>query len=265
MDKYSFCKKTVKEITAKIISNTANGRKITSVIKTHADKQILVILTADINSQMVNELAKFRRYGIKVNLLLSKDIASRINKDALCKKIGATNLYYEGKICDVKKMLVGINLVIIAVSNLTFVSKLLQGIQDDLVSKVIYKTLASGKSLYMDAADMKSRENAKNVELTKILDEQLSIAKKIGIKEIGVSEYLINALRLFNVSANIKFDATRNKDLTSKRNYSREVITESDISKVKEDIKVLNISEGTIVTDLARDIATRRGIEIIKK
>ncbi|MBN4069344.1 hypothetical protein JYU11_00380 [bacterium AH-315-G05] len=265
MDKYSFCKKTVKEITAKITNNTASGRKISSARKTHADKQILVIITADINSQMLNELAKFRRYGIKVNLLLSKDVTSIINKDALCKKIGATNLYYEGKICAVDKMLVGVSLVIIAVSNLTFVSKLSQGIQDDLVSKVIYKTLASNKSVYMDAADIKNREITKNIELNKILDEQLSTAKKMGIKEIEISEYLMKTLKFYKVSANIKFDATRNKDLTSKRNYAREVITKSDISKVEDDIKILNISAGTIVTALARDIASRRGIKIIKK
>ncbi|MCD5414742.1 MAG: hypothetical protein LR001_07065 [Clostridiales bacterium] len=264
MDKYSFCKKTVKEITAKINNNVTNGRRITSVRKTHVDKQILVILAADINNQTVNELAKFRRYGIKVHLLLAREISSKVNKDVLCKKIGITNLYYNSEICDVEEILIGIDLVIMAVSDLTYVSKLSQGIQDDLVSKVIYKALSTNKQIYIDLGDVKNKTNVKNTELKKIFDEQLSIAKKMGIKEILSSEYLIRSLRFFKVSSNTISHTTNKKDL-SRKNYSKEVITEGDISRIEKDVRVLNISAGTIVTALARDLASRRGIKIVLK
>lgn len=265
MDKYSFCKKTVKEITAKIADNSSSRRTINTVRKTHNDKQILVIITAEIDKQIIGELTKFRRYGIKVNLLLAKEILSKVNKDLLCKKIGVTNLLYEGGNVDIEKVLSEIDAVILSVSDLSYIAKLSQGIQDDLISKVVYKTLTYNKLLYVDFDRIDSdSKTAGNFELNKIQETQLSAAKKMGVKEIHSSEYLIEALRTFKISANAVVKNTREKERHMKKS-KREVITESDINKIEENTKALVISKSAIITSLARDVALRRGIEIIKK
>lgn len=198
-----------------------------------------MIITAEIDKQIIGELTKFRRYGIRVNLLLAKEILSKINKDLLCKKIGVANLLYEGGNVDIEKVLSEIDAVILSVSDLSYIAKLSQGIQDDLISKVVYKTLTYNKLLYVDFDRIDSdSKTAGNFELNKIQETQLSAAKKMGVKEIHSSEYLIEALRTFKISANAVVKNTREKERHMKKAREKSLL-KAILTRLKQMQKLL--------------------------
>lgn len=129
--------------------------------------------------------------------------------------------------------------------------KLSLGMQDELIPLLLWNALWIGMKVYIDFLNAALEKTAKNLYMQEIIHEHIERIKSMGALEISVENMKETIL-------NTK------KDLEpSKAASTGGVITERDIITLgKGEIMV---GKDTIITPLARDMANKLNIKIIKE
>ncbi len=241
------------------------------------DRRLLIVLTGTDNGveELIPPLVRARGRGFRYRLALSKAAEGLLSIDSIALKLQPIALIKEGSPMDEVEALKDIDAVVVPLLTQNTAFKLCNGIQDQLIPRLLWQSLWLGIPLWMNLEGLRTyRGMAPASEAMKnMVEANVVKLKSMGIEEINDKEYMEKIFKYLDskdlagasltAALSVSSSAADLKAAVSPNN-KKSIITEGDVLKIPPQVKEIKVGGNSIVTPLAYDTARRKGIKIIK-
>jgi len=270
-DKFNINKERIREIVSKVVNELFSQKQS----KLSTAKKLLILFTGSLTSYdtIINQLRNITLIGCDTTLVLSEsflnlksidEIKNELNPNRILTKLDNYQIAEEVKKAD---------LILIPFLTRNTVAKVLNAITDTVPTNLIFTALLLKKKIIAvrDGADPEILDcihcytpNAPAL-MQLLMRKNLELLIQVGV-ELIKSDQLEEAVEDFFTYKKSTEIGERQVSSTPKfLKLQREIITSEDIKKaLKNKEKYLYVSPNTIITDIAKEMANKEGIEIIK-
>lgn len=244
------------DITFKV-STDEEGKKKSSLNENR--ENILILFTGSKNDLKIisKNLKKVRERGYSVSLCFSKSAEMILDTKEIVRIVDAKNIYFEENKNQYTDIASSIDLAIVPILTQNTLAKVSVGIQDNLVSMLLWQLLWSGKRVLVNPSSAVNKHDiqCKSKEMVNLIKSYIEKIKDYGAEIIYDHDYL----RYIDRDYNSKNEYFKNNEDRSKK----DIITQKSILNLLGKTNRLEVAKGSIITDLAKDTAKEKGIEII--
>ncbi|BEP27954.1 flavoprotein [Helicovermis profundi] len=236
-----------------------NAEKV-DIFSTLKDKRVTVILTGS-DTGVDDALKKFKflkEKGFYITAVLSKAAENIITKERIEKEFIPNRIIkgdnYEG----LKNLVLNTDYCILPNLTQNSLSKVSLGIQDDLVSILLWQYLVSNIKTIIntDAIFHGWFPIDENKKMKQVMENHLKNIEDFGAIFVNNQDFLD--------FIDIEYEENDNIINTSKKEIKEsKLITEAAIRDLDRNTREIIITKGTIITPLAKDLASTRKIKII--
>ena len=265
MDKYEFTQNIIDNLLTKTNNNRLGQKndQLSNVVGHSNKERYILVVFPSISFAFTNileELIKIRRYDIGFDVVFSPDIQDCSTVQGIKSALRPRN-WFDREDISLDSTIKGVEGAIVPVMPQNSVVKLSLGIQDDLISSLLWSVLWRGFPLLVDVESMKSEANSEcgNEFLRQMMSGYIEKLNLMGVTYVTRKEYLMTVLDMFKM--NYKTNIEENTD--SETVCVNRLITEKDILNIPSSQKKLYISRHTIITPLARDVAKSNRVEFV--
>lgn len=224
------------------------------------EKALVVITGANIGLDKRIELIKeLKNNGIQISLVFSFMAEQLVDLKKIINDLSPINIYKEEDVFNLKDIVREHSMIIGPNITTSTIAKVSSGMIDSFVPTLIWTFMYQGKKVFLDFTSVRNYlgEKTKIKEISDILENHITVVKKMGAIEINEDNYLKSiSSKLENKKTIIKVN-NDNKDKSKDKN----VITEKDISILSPNQDLI-LDNGTIITPLAKDKAKEMNIKI---
>lgn len=238
----------------KIASNVMEN--ISSLLKdkgfSENKRKALIVLNGS-NLNLFDQLEyvmDLKKDGYEIALAFSFMAERILDTKKIIDTLKPIKVYKEDDIFGLKNIINQYSIVVGINITMNTLSKVSLGMIDSFISNIIWTFLYNGKKVYLNFYSVRNYMGSppKSKAIFETIEKHIDNILKMGAIEIT---------KATKIEANIE---SKLEDSLDKRS----LITESDISKLDKNQRVLVLNEKTIVTPLARDKARQLGIKIEK-
>lgn len=234
----------------------------------NGDKILIVFTGSDISlDEKLNYISELGKAGASLSLVFSIMSEHILDTDRIVKRLNPREVYLEEDIMELKDIAKNYDYIISPNITINSMSKLSQGLLDNLVTNLIWTFLYLGKEVYLDFESTLNylgmdcqNNNIENMILNKIKE-----VKAMGATEIKSGNYgekilkgktsFYSDFKIGNREPVRKNEVLRN--LGKKKFYTEEDIKESQLTG---DTVVL--PKGSQLTPSARDVVRSMGVSV---
>jgi len=270
-DKLNITKDKIREIVGKVVNELFSQKQS----KLLSAKKLLILFTGSLTSYdtIINQLRNITSIGYDTTLVLSEsflnlksidEVKKELNPDRILTKLDNYQIAEEVRTAD---------LILIPFLTRNTVAKVLNAITDTVPTNLIFTALMLKKKIIAvrDGADPEMLDcihcytpNAPAF-IQLLMQKNLELLKQVGV-ELIKSDQLEEAVE--NFFLNKKSSEIGDRRVSSVPHFlklQREIITSEDIKKaLKNKEKYLYVPPNAIITDIAKELANKEGIEIIR-
>ncbi len=248
------------------------------------DRRLLIVLTGTDNGmgELMPSLVKARGRGLRYRLALSRAAEGLLDINSLMLKLQPKELIREAEAIKEMAVLQDIDAVVVPLLTQNTAFKLCNGIQDQLIPRLLWQSLWMGKPIWMNLEGLRTYRGMMPASeaIKAMVEAYIAKLKSMGVMEIK-DKTDIEALLQYMASRDLAEASTEEakaapaealtasglvagaKAFVSTHN-KKSIITEGDILKAPPQLKEIKVGGNSIITPLAYDTARRRGIKIIK-
>lgn len=223
-------------------SKRASSRRILAVLETSPKD----------GRQALAELSILRRFGCSLDVVAPLDVRTSRGLssqcDFHCLSDAMPDGFLDGADC------------IVAVLDRGAAAKICLGIQDDLGTQVLLEALWQGLDVYADLSGV-MRPETSNIALRTVYEGYVEEIGTLGVRGIERGNYLPVLLERFGVGRRNR-PAPASSENPAAVLEQRLVVTGKDIRELDAGTE-WRLPCGAIVTDVAKEMAERMGIELI--
>ncbi|SCZ04705.1 flavoprotein [Alkaliphilus peptidifermentans] len=222
--------------------------------------------------EAMRELTVIRKQGFTMDIVVSNSGEEILDIKEICRQLSPKEVYTENLSLMKEGFMEEIDGVIVPLATQNTAFKLVLGIQDQLIPRLLWQALWQGKPVWMNLEDLTQYKGfpTKQPFMLEKVKENIKQLEKMGIKHLkrpfNIQELLLEIENCTNYNINL---VSTTNTLTNKETftaeYSRQVITEKDILTANTSLGEMIVPKGAIVTPLAKDTAKALGIQINKK
>lgn len=257
----------VKVVTAEVLRQIASQRQMPELPVAKSSVRALAIFTGGTIGleQSLSEIKQLQGLGFEFSVVLSRAAEKVIGIDRIKEQLGSSISIIDSQVSHPGKLLRESDLVLVPVLTQNTAAKLAYTIADTFVTTLIMQALMMGKPVIaaLNGADpqaklrIEANMGKSSPGLLQSLRSNLDKLKGYGIKLVQATSLAAESQKLLapvvqNVKASVK-----NKKTVIGATAVKAVIANG--------LKQLTVSQGAIVTPLARDVARDLGVEIIEE
>ncbi|WP_406678361.1 flavoprotein [Neomoorella carbonis] len=216
-----------------------------------------------------SELKKLVTAGYKVRIVFTPAAEKVLGEEWVRSELGNTEIITETDRRSASELLKETDIILVPVLTLNSAAKVAHGIADTLVTTLIMSSLLSGKCVVAarNACDLNNPIRAKlgmnrgNAAYQRLFADCLTRLEQYGIRLVDIQN--LAAVVEGEVESS-QFADGREAVKAADRGlvFSGRILSRADVATWTEPI--LKVTDGTLITPLARDVARDRGIEIIQ-
>jgi len=241
-----------KDITLRVLksieSRIADKEDIEVKAENIPERKALVVFTgSNIHlKDRVKELRELRDKGIQISLAFSFMAERILDLDDIVRPLRPLNIYKEEDVFQLEDLVEEYHLLIGPNITTNTLSKVALGIIDSFIPTLIWTYLYRKKPVYLDFSSARDFLGVKsdNKKINGMLDSYVKTLLEMGAVELIPGRYV---------------EVVDNRRATSSGSVDKKIITEKDISALKEGDKLV-LPRGTILTPLAKEKAKLLGI-----
>lgn len=249
--------------TQRIIEHLVVKNNVTNITKN--SKHLLVIFTGtNIDTEQIfKELVNIKNLGSTFDVAISSCGERIHNVDEIKRKLAPRNVYTENSLPANGDFIQTIDEILVPAITQNTAFKVIQGIQDRLVPRLLWEALWLEKPVWIKLDDLlqfKGIQTKQTYILEKVKDA-INQLLQMGVKELQLP--FSNDLLTTGISSVIENKKQLEKSFNNEN--KKIVITERDILKLKNTTSEIVVPQGAVITPLARDKAKTLGVKILKK
>jgi len=252
--------------TREIINQLSSRGK--APIDVRGSKTVMVILTGTSTAMedWIKPLIRARGQGIRYELVLSKAAGEMLDLNKLTLKLQPRRVIVEGSTIDETLCLHKLDAIVAPLLSQNTAFKLLNGIQDQMIPRLLWEGLWIGKPIWLNLQGLRSYRGseAANGVMKRFVEENIQRLISMGVKEIKPEDYMQEIISTLTLKEEDMLSPREASIDNSIAQSKKSIITEGDILRTPTEIKEIKVSSNSIITPLAYDTAKRRGIKIIK-
>jgi len=258
-------KDQIREIVTKIVNELFSEKETIS----SSSKNLLILFTGSLANYdtVMCQLRSIASENYNITLVLSESFAKLKSTDEMRKEFNPSRILTSLNIYQIADEVKKSDLILIPFLTRNTVAKVLNAITDTVPSNLFFTALMLKKKIIAvrDGADPEMLDcthcytpNAPAF-FQLLMQKNLELLKQIGV-ELIKSDQLEEAVEIF--FSNKKQSVTTQ---SMPQKLKRKIITSEDIKKtLKNKEKYLHVSPNAIITDIAKEMAKKEGIEIIR-
>ncbi|SCX75032.1 flavoprotein [Alkaliphilus peptidifermentans] len=232
-------------------------------------KRALVIFTGGAigYKEAIPQVKSLIKDGWNLRILLSNSAEYVLTPQLVKDQLEVDEVIVESEVKGLRPLYGDVNYFIIPTLTLNSAVKIAIGIADTLVTNLVAHGIMEGISIIAakDACDLKNSTRL-NMGMNKtpaaylsVMEEYLNRLEAYGIKLVDAEDLYKATIEEVNYSYKNQHTGKATQEFTKK------VLSRTDIIKAKEADAVLYVNPSTIVTSLAHDTAREIGVKILQK
>ncbi len=256
----------VKVVTAEVLRQIGGLPQVQGLSAVKQSVRVLAIFTGGTLGleASLSEMQQLQTLGFEFSVVLSRAAETVIGMERIKAQLGSTIAFIDSECSQSGKLLQETDLVFVPVLTRNTAAKLAYTIADTFVTTLIMQALMLGKPVIaaLNAAEPQANlrvhsDGGKSpAGLLQSLRSNLDKLKVHGMKLVQVTSLAAESQKLLERLVQTVPVSVENK---------KTVIGATDIKTVVANgLKQLTVSQGAIVTPLARDVARDLGVEIVK-
>lgn len=240
-----------------------NGSELTLDAKDNIanlkDKRVTVILTGSDTKvdEGLKNLAFLKDKGFYITVVLSNSAEKIIGREKIEAKVNPNRILTS--VDDIRNLVKNTDYCIAMNLTQNSLAKISSGIQDEIVSTILWQYLLMGVTTIVntDAIFNGWFPIDSNKAMKKVMEDHLKKVEEFGAIFVENQDFL--------KIIKIDYEIEDKKDMNLNTTKEFKLVSESVIRKLPADKKELVVSKGIVITPLAKDLASSRGIKIIKR
>lgn len=221
------------------------------------EKVLVVITGANIGlAKRIDLIKELKNKGVQISLVFSFMAEQLVDLKKIIRDLSPINIYKEEDVFNLKDIVREHSMIIGPNITTSTLAKVSSGMIDSFVPTLIWTFLYQDKKVFLDFTSVRNYlgEETKIKKISDILEDHITVVKKMGAIEISEDNYL--------KSISSKFEDNKiNLNMIKDENRDKKVITEKDISILSPNQDLI-LANGTIITPLAKDKAKEMNIKI---
>ena len=157
-------------------------------------KTVMVILTGTSTAidEWIKPLIRARGYGLRYELVLSKTANEMLDINKLTLKLQPRRVIVEGSTIEETHSIENIDAIITPLLSQNTAFKLLNGIQDQLIPRLLWQGLWIGKPIWLNLEGLRAYrgQEAANGAMRRLVEENIQRLISMGVKEINFEDYI---------------------------------------------------------------------------
>ncbi len=258
-------KEQIREIVSKIVREILSKRQL----KSPTAKKLLILFTGSLTNydSVISQLRAIILADYNVTLVLSESFSKLKSPDEIQKELNPDRVLTNLNNYEIVEEVKNADLILVPFLTRNTVAKILNAITDSLPTNLIFDALLLNKTIIAvrDGADPEildcipcSTPDAPAI-ITSLMKKNLELFKQVGV-ELIKSEQLEDAVEDF--FSNKKQSSPK---IDAQAKLQRQIITGEDIKKLlKNKEKSLYVSANAIITDIAKEMMKKEGIDIVR-
>jgi hypothetical protein len=256
----------VKVVTAEVLRQIADLPQAQKLPAVKSSVRAIAIFTGGMMGleESLSEMKHLQALGFEFSVVLSRAAETVIGMDRIKTQLGSTILFIDSACSQIGKLLQETDLVLVPVLTRNTAAKLAYTIADTFVTTLVMQALLMGKPVIaaLNAAEPQANLRVRSdgrkspVGLLQSLRGNLDKLKVHGMQLVPVTSLAAASHKLLEQLVPTVKTPGENK---------KSVIGATDIKTViANGLKQLTVSQGAIVTPLARDVARDLGVVIVE-
>lgn len=246
------------KITANVLDDISNRLKGSNSLNIR-EKALVVITGANIGlDKRIEWIKELKNNGIQISLVSSFMAEQLVDLNKIIRDLSPVNIYKEEDVFNLKDIVREHSMIIGPNITTSTLAKVSSGMIDSFAPTLIWTFLYQNKKVFLDFSSVRNYlgEKTKIKEISDIVENHISVVKRMGAIEINEDNYL--------ESISIKHENNKVNTKINNENKDKKVITEKDISVLSPNQDLI-LANGTIITPLAKDKAKEMNIKIEMK
>lgn len=246
------------KITANVLDDISNRLKGSNSLNIR-EKALVVITGANIGlDKRIEWIKELKNNGIQISLVSSFMAEQLVDLNKIIRDLSPVNIYKEEDVFNLKDIVREHSMIIGPNITTSTLAKVSSGMIDSFAPTLIWTFLYQNKKVFLDFSSVRNYlgEKTKIKEISDIVENHISVVKRMGAIEINEDNYL--------ESICIKHENNKVNTKINNENKDKKVITEKDISVLSPNQDLI-LANGTIITPLAKDKAKEMNIKIEMK
>jgi ethanolamine utilization protein len=265
----------IRVVTAEVLRQLSGGPQNQELSDTKSIVRVLAIFTGGTIGlePSLTELQQLQKIGFKLSVVLSRAAEKVIGIDLIKEKLGSNILIIDSQLAHPGQLLGETDLVLVPVLTQNMAAKLAHTISDTLVTTLVMQALMMGKPVIaaQNAADpqaswrIEANMGKSSTGLLQSLRSNLDKLTAYGIKLVQVTALGAASQKLLEQSIKKVVISEQVSEKSPVKNKKTIIGATAVKAVIAKGLKQLTLSQGTIVTPLARDVARDLGVEIVEE
>lgn len=258
-------KELIKNILNDISMKVYVGKNLTTGYSSGGSNRVLVLFNGtdvSLNKILVG-LKELKSQGCLLKLAFSKSAEELLNVDEIVKELEPFKVYLESEGYKSHEIVKSTDFAIAVNVTQNTLAKLSVGVQDSLVSNVLWMLLLESVKVVINVESVfkGAQSLLKNSVMRNVFEGHVEKIKSFGAEIIEDHSYKSILFKEPVIVENEIVDSFREdkKVKTTKR-----LVNEQTINDLGDDIKELTLEKGQILTAAAKDLASLRKIKIVR-
>ena len=257
-------KELIKNILNDISMKVYVGKNITTNYSSGGMNRVLVLFNGtDVSlNAILKGLRELKSQGCLFKLVFSKAAEAILNVDHIVNELEPFKVYRESEGYNVHEIAKDTDLAIAANITQNTLAKLAVGIQDSMVSNVLWMLLLEQAKVVMNTQSVfeGAQHLGKNLAMRSVFDGHVEKVKSFGAEVINDHAY--KGLLAIEPVVEPEIKAVVKTSVIKEATTARKLINEQAILELQPGVTELIINKGQIVTAAAKDLAGSRRIKL---
>lgn len=260
-----------KNSTSKEERNSARDLESSEELKSvgeNKDKILIVFTGSDISlDEKLNYISELGKAGASLSLVFSIMSEHILDTDRIVKRLNPKEVYLEEDIMELKDIAKNYDYIISPNITINSMSKLSQGLLDNLVTNLIWTFLYLGKEVYLDFESTLNYlgMDCQNNSIENMILNKIKEVKAMGATEIKSGNYGEKILKgKTNFYSDFKSGNRKpvRKNEVLRNMGKKKFYTEEDIKESELTGNSVVLPEGSKLTPSARDVIRSMGVSV---
>lgn len=254
-------KELIKNILNDISMKVYVGKNLTTTYSSGGMNRVLVLFNgSDIAiDAILTGLKDLKAQGCLLKLAFSKEAEHLLNVDKIVNALDPFKVYLESEGYNGHEIAHGTDLALAVNLTQNTLAKLSVGIQDTLVSNILWMLLLEGVKVVMNTQSVfeGAQPLSKNPVMRSVFESH--VEKAVGYGAVIIADHNYKSMLEHGIETGVA------EDKKSVDSAPQKLINEQSIMNLKSDVKELVLQKGQIITPAAKDLANARRIKIRKE